>query len=142
MDNGDWYVIADLDRFVDATRAIVFNSFGRDQNDISDEVILDVVSEEDRDELDRLLSYDETMLIVKDFIKQQKHKTTSATRHLVSDNSYSLLISALNQRMVGNILTGLVNRGLVESAFDSDANDFVFWVKDEKTEKKENPETD
>jgi hypothetical protein len=42
--------------------------------------------------------------------------------------------------MVSNILNSLVNKGLVETAYDAEANDFIFWVSDEN--KKENPETD
>ena len=45
--------------------------------------------------------------------------------------------------MVSNIVKGLVSRGLVESAFDSEKNDFVFWVRtDYDDRKRENPETD
>jgi len=47
--------------------------------------------------------------------------------------------------MVSNILQGLVQRGIVETAFDDESNDFVFWVKnnEENTEEKnEKPETD
>jgi hypothetical protein len=41
--------------------------------------------------------------------------------------------------MVSNIISGLVQKGLVETAFDEEANDFVFWVKKNEEEK---PETD
>jgi hypothetical protein len=43
--------------------------------------------------------------------------------------------------MVSNIISGLVQKGLVETAFDEEANDFVFWVKNDQ-EEKEKPETD
>ena len=39
------------------------------------------------------------------------------------------------------ILNGLVNKGLVETAYDSESNDFIFWVKDDN-KKEEKPETD
>jgi hypothetical protein len=34
-----------------------------------------------------------------------------------------------------SILNGLVNRGIVDTAYDSDIDDFVFWVKDKDSNK-------
>lgn len=48
-----------------------------------------------------------------------------------------LIITALNDRLVSNILNSLVNKGLIETAYDDSRNDFVFWVKDnDKNNKK------
>jgi hypothetical protein len=45
--------------------------------------------------------------------------------------------------MVSNILNTLVNKGVLDSAFDTDQNDFIFWVKeDENNKKDQKPETD
>ncbi|NBT08684.1 MAG: hypothetical protein EBS98_07780, partial [Chitinophagia bacterium] len=53
------------------------------------------------------------------------------------------ILEELNSRLVSNILNSLVNKGLIESAYDSDTNDFVFWVKnDSKDKQQEKPETD
>jgi len=41
--------------------------------------------------------------------------------------------------MVSNIINSLVKKGLIETAFDSEKNDFIFWVKDNEQDK---PETD
>ena len=35
----------------------------------------------------------------------------------------------LCERMVSNIIQSLVKKGLVETAFDNEKNDFIFWVK-------------
>jgi len=43
----------------------------------------------------------------------------------------------MNGRLVSNMLTSLVSKGLIESAYDEQINDFVFWIKDN-----ESPETD
>ena len=51
------------------------------------------------------------------------------------------IVHKLNDRMVSNIISGLVQKGLVETAFDNEVNDFVFWVKNDENEK-EKPETD
>jgi hypothetical protein len=42
--------------------------------------------------------------------------------------------------MVSNILAKLVGDGLLDSAFDSERNDFIFWIKED--DQKQKPETD
>jgi hypothetical protein len=44
--------------------------------------------------------------------------------------------------MVSNIVRGLVKKGVLDSAFDNDKNDFIFWVKDKYDDENEQPETD
>jgi hypothetical protein len=45
--------------------------------------------------------------------------------------------------MISNILNSLVNKGILDSAYDSDQNDFIFWVKEEDdTKSNQKPETD
>lgn len=142
MKDNSWYVINDLEIFVDKTRAIVFNSFGKKQTKEWSEVGLDIVSDNERDEFDKILSHDESMNIAKDMLRKQTHKHTLKTRYLVSDTVYYKLVSSLNERMIGNILNSLVNKGLVEAAFDDESNDFVFWCKDTENENDQKPETD
>lgn len=137
-----WYVINDLDIFIDKTRAIVFNSFGKNQNQEKSEYELDIVSENDQDEFNKILSHDESINIAKSLLRKQTNKHTLDKRYLVSDKMYYRLVSSLNERMIGNILNNLVNKGLVEAAFDSEANDFVFWCKDSEDDKDTKPETD
>lgn len=43
--------------------------------------------------------------------------------------------------MVSNILNTLVNKGVLDSGYDSEKNDFIFWVK-EDANNQETPETD
>lgn len=138
MKNKNWYVINDLEKFVDASRAIVFNSFGQ-QNDSWNEVGFESVAENDKEEFNSILSHEESMLIAKEMLRKQTHKTTLSIRYLVSDNIYYKFINCLNERMVGNLLNNLVNKGLVETAFDDKTNDFIFWVSNDQ---KQNPETD
>jgi hypothetical protein len=47
-------------------------------------------------------------------------------------------IESLNSRLVSNMLHKLSMEGFLESAFDSNLNDFVFWVKEDE----ENENTD
>jgi len=49
----------------------------------------------------------------------------------MNNSMFLSIIESLNDRMVSNLLNSLVNRGLVETAYDAEENDFVFWVKDD-----------
>lgn len=138
----EWFIIKDFEAFINATRAMVFNNFGQKQSGAWEDLNLDPVKASDQEELEQILSYSESTLIAKEILKKQKHKSNkNKIRYLVSESNYLELIDALNNRMVGNILNNLVNKGLVETSFDEEANDFIFWVKDE-TNKTDNPETD
>ena len=62
---------------------------------------------------------------------------------MLNDKIFTDIVSRLNDRMVSNIIVGLVQKGLVETAFDDESNDFVFWVKEnENNDTEEAPETD
>jgi hypothetical protein len=136
--NDEWFIVNNLDDFINATRALVFNNFGQQQVDEEMDPINLSVHPDDVNEIDSILSFDESKLITLDRLKKQKNKQTKKVRYMLNDSLYMEIISALNDRMVSNILNGLVSKGLVESAYDSDANDFIFWVKKEN----EKPETD
>jgi len=127
--NDDWFIIKNLDDFINATRALIFNNFGKNSNKEPD-LISFSINPEDVKEIDSILSFDESKLIVNSIIKKQKHTKTKEYRYILNDDLYMQIASALNDRMVSNILNGLVNKGLVESAFDDKSNDFVFWIKD------------
>lgn len=142
MKKKEWYVIKDFEEFVNTTRALVFNLFGKQRDDAYLDIGLDSIKEEEREEFDSILSYAESDLIAKEFLRKQINKKTGSERYLLSERSYIDLINALNHRMVGNLLHRLVNKGLVETSFDEEANDFVFWLKDDNKENENKPETD
>ncbi len=129
----DWFVIKDLNSFVEHSRKLVFSSYGNEKKSNDEDIdIFEKLSDQDQDELDTVLSFDETMNIVKSFVRIEKNRKTKKIRHLVSDMIYIDIIQSLGDRMTSNILNGLVNKGVVESAYDSELDDFVFWVKEEK----------
>lgn len=136
MKNKDWYVINNLEVFINTTRAIVFNSFGKEKTGSWDEIGLHNIVKEEQDEFDKILSYDESILIAQEILRQQTNKHTLDTRYLVNDKTYNKFLSALNERMIGNLLNNLVNKGLVETAFDTESNDFIFWAVDKDDNKK------
>ena len=137
-----WFVIPDLDQFTYKTRAIVFNNFGNWNKDSDDPVDISDIESKDQEEFDQLLSHSESLVIIKEHIKKERNKRNKEIRYLLSDKIFADIVSKLNERMVSNIMSGLVNKGLVESAFDEKINDFVFWVKDENKTDCEKPETD
>jgi hypothetical protein len=136
--NQEWYIIKDIEEFVDKTRTLIFNNFGGDKSTDID-TLLDSIKPEDQAEFDSVLSHDESMVIMKSLVKKQINKKTNQTRYIMSDDIFYEIIQRLNDRMVSNLLNSLVNKGIVDTAFDNDSNDFVFWIKNEKSEK---PETD
>jgi Zn-finger nucleic acid-binding protein len=143
--NQKWFIIKDIDDFTDKARAIVYNNFGVWQDKTDLDVLIDEVKSEEKEEFDKILSHQESLIIVKEITKKQKNKKLNKSRYIINDDLFAEIIDELNNRMVSNILQGLVQRGIVETAFDDESNDFVFWVKndEENSEKnKEKPETD
>jgi DNA-binding HxlR family transcriptional regulator len=132
-----WYVVPDLEKFTYKARAIVYNNFGVWQNKDNLDIMIDDVIENDKEELDKVLSHKEALLIIKELVKKQKNRKTNQIRYTINDSIFADIIYRLNDRMVSNIVSGLVQKGLIETAFDDEANDFVFWIKEE-----EKPETD
>lgn len=139
----DWFVIKDLHDLINATRALVFNNFGKSQDSQEIDILSFSVHPDDIKEIDTVLSFDESKLIVIDRLKKQKNRQTKKIRYMLNNALYLEIVSALNDRMVSNILNNLVSKGLVESAYDSEANDFIFWIKNnDTTQNNEKPETD
>jgi hypothetical protein len=139
--NDEWFLINDLDDFTDKARAIVYNNFGVWNNPDNIDVIIDDVIENEKEEFEKVLSHQESLVIVKELVKKQKHKKTQEVRYTLNDTIFAEIVYSLNDRMVSNIINSLVQKGLVETAFDDESNDFVFWVKDNQKEEQK-PETD
>jgi hypothetical protein len=136
MDNNESYIIKDLEKFIESVRTLVFNNFGKGEDETSLEVMISNLKPKEKEELDEILSQEESISIVKSLLYYR-----SKNLYTLDDKSLARIIESLNDRMVSNILNSLVNRGLVETAFDTESNDFVFWVK-ENENNKETPETD
>ncbi len=137
----EWFVIKNLEDFTDKARSIVFNNFGVWDDASTIDIMIDTVKDEEQAELDKVLSHKESVLIIKNIAKKQKNKTTKKNRYVINEDLFVEIVESLNNRMISNILQSLVSKGLIESSYDSDINDFVFWVK-EHEEKKDKPQTD
>lgn len=134
----DWFIIKNVDEFIDKTRTLVYNKFGswNDEESVFDEEIFNI-SKTSMDELDVILPHNEASIIVKQSLKKQTNKKSKKIRYILDDDIFANIVHDLNARMISNLLTSLVNKGLVETSFDSEANDFVFWVKNNDKEKPE-----
>lgn len=140
-----WYQIKDLTGFINHARELVFKSFGQINEDANDDLTytLSVLAPKDQAELDKILTYDECFIMAKNYMKIKISKKTKTENYYVNDMILTKILESFNNRMVSNILSKLVNDGLLDSAFDSEKNDFVFWVKDnEEQHDTQKPETD
>ena len=145
MSEPDWYIITDLSDFTDKARSIVYNNYGSWDNESDVEDLMDDVAETEREDFDKMLSHQESLVIVKENIKKERNKKNRKVRYILNDEIFVEIITKLNDRLTSNIMSSLVQKGLVETAFDDKENDFVFWINDNEDKdknKNEKPETD
>lgn len=139
MSDEEWFAVKDVDGLVTSARTIVYNNFGdwesKDEQDIVDSI---VIKPDNKDEFDQLLTQEESTVIVQSLLKKQRNKTTKEIRYVISDSLFYDILQQLNDRLVSNTIASLVQKGLVESAYDGEIDDFIFWVKKDE----ELPETD
>ena len=128
-DDDNWYEIYDLTAVVDFIRKLVYDSFSDpvDYNDIEQNEMgmLDIkLTTEETQELNKLLSIEECLSVVKPRLKPTKDNT-----YLLNGNIFEQMVYDINGRMISNTMRSLVERDLLEVAFDDNKNDFVFWLK-------------
>jgi hypothetical protein len=144
----DKYIINDLDGFTNSARTLVFNTFGKETTNVLDDFdnLINKISKEDQTEMNVVLTQNESLQIVKDLARKQTNKKTKDTRYLIDEKLFSEILEALNARLISNILSNLTKKGLVESAYDAELDDFIFWIKEDanttQQEQEDKPETD
>lgn len=139
-----WYLIKDLDNFVDHARSLVFKFFGT-MNEESEDTIteaLSVLSDAEIGEMDSVLSHEESALIIRNNTKVVVDPITKIESFQITDDILYKILEELNSRLVSNILSQLVQKGVLDSAFDSVTNDFIFWIKNDEENKDKKSETD
>lgn len=135
--NGDWLEISDLDKFTDYIRNVVYISF-KDEGSDEEYYEIDInkgfenLTNEEEAELENILDKKECINIIKETSRKMRNKKTKKVKYLMDDRILYEIIENINQRMVSNIISNLVKKGLLESAFDEEKNDFVFWKKENK----------
>lgn len=145
--DNEWFIIDDVPQFIESTRVLVFNAFGKTEEKQLDELsfLINNLDKDEMDELNKTLTQEECLIISRDYIIKETNKKTKKIRFVITTDKYMAMIESFNSRMVSNMLNHLTNIGVLESAYDSKSNDFIFWVKEnDKKQKndKENPETD
>lgn len=133
-DNDDLvYVMSDTKPLVDKVRKLVFAGFGF--QDINDEELEILLQEIDEEELDNTISLNECQLIASEYFETKKTRK-GTTKYILTNENFTEMIEAINSRLVSNILTTLVDKGELETAWDEEANDFIFWVVDHENKDK------
>ena len=120
------YVMQDPTEFINQIRKLVFAGFGSDA--LNDEELEHLVLEIDEEEMDKTLSFNECKVIAMEYLKPKKSKNKKKTKFFLTEQQFNDFVEAVNARLVSNVLTELVDEGKLESAWDSEANDFIFWV--------------
>jgi hypothetical protein len=145
----EWFTIIDLEAFVDSTRVLVYELFGneskgKDKNENIAKTNTDYkkLTKIEKEEINECLTYQESLLISKDFLKERVNKKLNQKKYIISEKSYLSFLESLNARLVSNMLSKMVKQDLLDSAFDEESNDFIFWLKEEKNEKDKNTKTD
>jgi hypothetical protein len=140
MSNG-WLEVVNLEKLAKFSRKVIYYNFDESNSKLNDESFMEKIenisNEKDDEEMERLLPYKEIEAIFGEFLQRKKSKETKKKAWFLKEKDYNIILEQLSERMVSNIVRGLVNRGLVESAFDSEKNDFVFWVKGNEDKRKE-----
>ena len=126
--------IQDLDMLVDWSRKLVYCAFGakEDQQDIEVAMMEAESLEEDKEsteELNQVLPLNESIALIKSYLVKKKRKSNQEIVFFISDDDYHVFLEDLNRRLVSNLIRSLVNKGVLDSAFDDERNDFIFWVK-------------
>ena len=131
-EENETYEIIDLPAFVESSRVLVYSSFGENKNPEDHFILKSKLSETEATELDNVLTQEECMAIAKNYVKLKRGKISKRKAYFIDSKHYMQMISSLNDRLVSNLLRNLVSEGLVETAFDSESNDFIFWVKEDE----------
>lgn len=142
--NKEWFQVIDLDKFIESTRVLIFNSFGKTNENQPDELslVMEDLPKAEIEELNTVLTQEECVIMSKEFLKERRNNKTKQTVFFITNQKYMEMIECFNSRMISNMLNNLVNKGLLETAYDSESNDFVFWIKDNDKNQNEKPETD
>jgi hypothetical protein len=139
----EWFAIVNLDSFVNSTRVLVYELFGdqdkeKNENIAKTNTDYEKLTNIEKKEINECLTHQESLLISKDFITEKESKKLKKKKYIISDKNYLLFLESLNARLVSNMLSKMVKQELLDTAFDEESNDFVFWLKEDNNEKDKN----
>ena len=125
-DDETMYIMQNPTEFINQIRRLVFAGFGL--KDLDEDELQFLISEIDEEEMNKTISFEECKLIASEYFQPKKFK--KKIKYVLTEENFSNLVEAINARLVSNLLTELVDSGHLESAWDNEANDFIFWVKE------------
>jgi hypothetical protein len=128
----DWMEVVNVSKLVNFSRKLVYFNFDHDFSDLDDLQFIEKIQNikiEDEPEVDQVLPYKESLLIFNQYVYRKKKEEATRYSTYIKDEDYDIFLEQLSERMVSNIIHNLVNKGFIETAFDNDRNEFIFWVK-------------
>lgn len=123
--------IVNINKLADFSRKLVFFNFGsKETSSLDVNVFIEQVKNIDSEaaEINDVLPMKETKNIFKQFLIRKRHKKTKQIAYFMKESDYDEVLVQLNSRMVSNIVQSLVKKGVLNTAFDDEKNDFIFWV--------------
>lgn len=126
-----WLELSNIDKLIDFSRKLVYYNFDNESASLSDENFLkkiEKMSDRVEPEIEELLPFFEVKSMFMEQIVERDQVPC------IMEDSYDQLLVDMNHRMISNIVLSLVKKGVLDSAFDDEKNDFVFWVRKEDEE--------
>lgn len=139
--DSEWMEIVNLPKLIEFSRKLIYSNFDGTNDSLTDQDFLTKVeklhlSEDENKELEQLLPLKECEIIFYDFIRIENNQ--GKREMFMEEGSFDIILVQLNSRMISNIVQNLVKQGHLETAFDNEKNDFVFWVsRDDDNETEE-----
>ena len=143
-----WLEVIDVDKLINFSRKIVYYNFDETTEHLNDKDFFDAIEKIDiksktSQKMNRLLPLKECRNMFLPLCVKKNNKGQKSSFFVIKENDYDDFLIQLNHRMISNMIKDLVKRGALESAFDAEIDDFVFWVKKNDGEQDEQkPETD
>lgn len=127
------FEIIDKEEFIKSIREIMLKEFfneeikekEKERKRKKNKHLLNLMKEKEKEIEDKLTIEEAKNIVVP--ILEEKQKDGKI---LINHKDFKEILEELNKRIVSNILVQLTKEGLIESAYDSEQNDFIFWVKD------------
>jgi hypothetical protein len=122
------YEITNVDEFVESIRSIILENFYENDAKLPKEISkFDELMKTKREKIEEKLTIQEAKNIIKPILKTVIN-SVGQEEYTVSHRNFKRMLDQLNRRIISNILMELVSEGLIETGFDEEKNDFIFWV--------------
>jgi len=109
------YKVKNIKKFVNKLKKISCDNFMKINDSINDEISEEIRKIKD---FDSIINEEEIKNIAIPFINRNK---------TISESSLIKIIEDINNRIISNSISKLVSNGCLESAYDEEENDFIFW---------------